>query len=924
MEKIKSLISHRKSQDETPDRNPAEPSVNVRKDGEHPIYDQMTNHPPAAASTSSQPSSASAQARDGEPHHFSSGHRSAKTDSGSGPEAARQAQTSLQPEKAHHAGDYASASSIKSGVVGYPPSSLDKHAALTNNNPAERQLSGDQILGQGRAEHEDATRSAGRVGETQSYEKPLGQSSSPAAVGTERSFPLTGGIKSEPQAQTTTREPVTNQRAERDGQGRGALAGAAAAATATSAIPSSRHTKHTTSEPLPGSDSSQIRNEYHPDPAAITSNTQSTSLANQERNNVSSATNNDQSGASNSSIHSLLFTKGPHPTDAGNLFDPKVSNPHLHIPGEFPTLTPVEESREPSYSSNKANSNVDPTTIPGTHQELRHTRTLDTSQTQSADGQSTGTTARDGTGAKAAFAAAGLGAGAGAGAYAAGKHHQESPQPGSETFKSEPSPYSSHKIDPRVDSKPRQDKSIPSAGAGIAAQPVSETQKKPEHHYGRDAALVGAGAGAGTAAGLYASQSSGQSDTGPASSTIGPHKSNLANILDPRVQPDPEKQKSAHKQEHQDGQNTYTAAPVGKIQSEASGTAKHEAAETYDSHRLTQPAASMNEQRYDPNSPNAKSPSPVPSNIQAKGEPQSSQQHHYGRDAAVVGGLGAAGVGAYAATRGDDRTKQQLPPSASQPTTLASKEPTHQRYDSVQQPSQDHDKRNLAVGTAAAAGVGGAAYAYSSQHDDAMKSQEQQLKDQQKAFDAQQKQQDKDLHHQQKQHAKDQKHHDKEVTAATAAAEKERQHAQQQDARHARSQEENMAVNKNRSLEDGKDEKKHRLLPFLNRDRDADETRTSTDQYQNDSDTSEGKRERHRLHKDPPPGHPARDAMLHQQKQGDDGRVIEPHTGLPMNVAKYGTDGEGGTDGSSTVHGYNTHKQMHQGGGQGNGKGCIC
>ena len=30
-------------------------------------------------------------------------------------------------------------------------------------------------------------------------------------------------------------------------------------------------------------------------------------------------------------------------------------------------------------------------------------------------------------------------------------------------------------------------------------------------------------------------------DTGPASKTIGPHESNVANVLDPRVKPEPEK-----------------------------------------------------------------------------------------------------------------------------------------------------------------------------------------------------------------------------------------------------------------------------------------------------------------------------------------------------------------------------------------------
>ena len=35
-------------------------------------------------------------------------------------------------------------------------------------------------------------------------------------------------------------------------------------------------------------------------------------------------------------------------------------------------------------------------------------------------------------------------------------------------------------------------------------------------------------------------------------------------------------------------------------------------------------------------------------------------------------------------------------------------------------------------------------------------------------------------------------------------------------------------------------------------------------------------------------------------------KVIEPHTGLPMNVGKYG-DGHGGTDANPTVHGLHQH-----------------
>jgi hypothetical protein len=42
------------------------------------------------------------------------------------------------------------------------------------------------------------------------------------------------------------------------------------------------------------------------------------------------------------------------------------------------------------------------------------------------------------------------------------------------------------------------------------------------------------------------------------------------------------------------------------------------------------------------------------------------------------------------------------------------------------------------------------------------------------------------------------------------------------------------------------------------------------------------------------------------QGLGQESKVIEPHTGLPMNVGRFG-DGHGGTDGSATVHGMHEH-----------------
>ncbi|EMC92408.1 hypothetical protein BAUCODRAFT_38462 [Baudoinia panamericana UAMH 10762] len=85
-------------------------------------------------------------------------------------------------------------------------------------------------------------------------------------------------------------------------------------------------------------------------------------------------------------------------------------------------------------------------------------------------------------------------------------------------------PYSSdmaNKVDPRVQSDPAKAQSN-------------------ESHFGRDAALAGGAGAAGV--GAYEAERSRQ-DTGPASKTIGPHDSNVANVLDPRVKPEPEKMK---------------------------------------------------------------------------------------------------------------------------------------------------------------------------------------------------------------------------------------------------------------------------------------------------------------------------------------------------------------------------------------------
>ncbi|OAG01975.1 uncharacterized protein CC84DRAFT_1167136 [Paraphaeosphaeria sporulosa] len=458
----------------------------------------------------------------------------------------------------------------------------------------------------------------------------------------------------------------------------------------------------------------------------------------------------------------LLFTSGPHATDTANRTDPK-----LHIPGEFPSPTPVEESNASSYVSSKPTAKTTPSAF--AEPELRHTGSLDEPQARSA-GQPTSEHqyGRD------AAIAGGLGA-AGVGAYAAGKHHdKDSADVGSEIFPNEPNPYTKNPVDPRLgttskvgfteqrfDTAASSNRSprnaVLTGGAIGSSQPsTQEAPKAPElsnkeypsagqdvksdsqHHYGRDAA---------TTAGLYASQRDAEPASGPASSTIGPHKSNVANVLDPRVQPDPElqkhnnaaptvedpapstvgphksdvanivdprvlpdpqKQKAVSKEETRDQQHHYGRDAAVAGGAGAAGYGAYEVAKSYGDHPSTQPSAAMNDQRYDPSARGAHAPgttAPATS---------SQEQHHYGRDAAVAGGLGTAGAGAYASNRDHQLEHTQAIPGGH---GLG-----EQRYDpsvSTQQASapqsQHHYGRDAAViGGAGSLGTG--AYAATRDH----------------------------------------------------------------------------------------------------------------------------------------------------------------------------------------------------------------
>jgi hypothetical protein len=239
-----------------------------------------------------------------------------------------------------------------------------------------------------------------------------------------------------------------------------------------------------------------------------------------------------------------------------------------------------------------------------------------------------------------------------------------------------------------------------------AHQPMSTSsataplaQQQDAHHYGRDTALSGAGLA--TAGGLaYAGHQDNKQDTGPASNTLGPHSSNAANILDPRVQPDPSKQ----------------------IHHNVGPTAEDPASRTIGHHESN--IANIIDPRVQPDPSKQKAhmtSGPHQSDTLNRLDPMVDEKagqkdHHIGRDAAIVGGTGAAGYGAYEAAQayGDHRSTQPAAAMADQryDTSAAGAHapnpvPAAGHYDY----NNDHTSRNAALGTGAVLGAGGLGYA---------------------------------------------------------------------------------------------------------------------------------------------------------------------------------------------------------------------
>ncbi|CAF9938892.1 MAG: hypothetical protein HETSPECPRED_001412 [Heterodermia speciosa] len=485
---------------------------------------------------------------------------------------------------------------------------------------------------------------------------------------------------------------------------------------------------------------------------------------------------------------------------------------------------------------------------------------------------------------------------AGVAAHEAGKHHGTS---GTTPSTGTSDPYATSEVDPRINFSPRS----AASGLGGTTDPASTSKSGitdpastgKDHHYARDAGLAGAG-------GLAAYE--GEKHLGG-----NKHESSLPT------------------------QSSSNASPAtGALYDSGSGPTTG-TSQTGTGHHLGRDAglagaggATAYEAEKHLLGKNDRSTENYPT--------ESSSSHHYGRDAAIgAGGAGLAGT-AYEAEK-----------RHAEPSTAASSG----AYD-TREPSQSHSARDTAL--AGGAGVGAGALAGEELSKKDLKHEEKELAKEQKAH---QKEIAKEEKAEQKAHdkaiAKEEKAHHKEVVKAEKQHEKELAKEEKHDGEKKKHGGILGLFHRDKPDDELKKEELIRrgeyVEPDISRDGAAGSIQnpelthshhgaetaagaggvgagaagiSEYEQHKRAGDLeglSEADKllqarqhDRNRLHKDPPPGYIEK--KLEEQGSGStggretlpDGRVIEPHTGLPMDLSKGdGSGGAGGTD-STPVPGY--------------------
>ncbi|OQN96029.1 hypothetical protein B0A48_18020 [Cryoendolithus antarcticus] len=473
--------------------------------------------------------------------------------------------------------------------------------------------------------------------------------------------------------------------------------------------------------------------------------------------------------------------KGPHSTDIANRLDP-------HVPGEFPSESGLDRHAPGGSSSALApgstagsgilggglgsSSNRVDDTVPS---NAPVSGALGTAPIRSSEPEAAGISGshhgRD------AALAGGAGA-AGLGAYEATKHHGEpsssgltggqtapsSSLGGQSAFPSSSQPLASSGLS-GTSSGPLSGSSATqpqSSALGSSSSPLgssSNTQpQSSEHHYGRDAALAG-GAGA---AGLGAYEATRDHNTPSSTTAGGPlsshsptsgssvlptgssgQRTNMDSVADAPLSGSQQTQP-----EHHYGRDAGIAGGAGAL-----GLGAYEATKNRDA-----PTSSST------GGLSSHAPTTQGSNIDSTTSalPSSSTQqpeHHYGRDAGLAGGAGAAGIGAYEAKKHHDSAPTQsgsTPLTQASPATQASA--TGPAYDTTQ-PKEHHYGRDAA----AVGGAGAAGYAVHEGLDD-------------KKAEKLEKKHEKEIEKEEKHHAKDEKKREKEAEKEGKKYMKESEH----------------------------------------------------------------------------------------------------------------------------------------------------
>ena len=391
------------------------------------------------------------------------------------------------------------------------------------------------------------------------------------------------------------------------------------------------------------------------------------------------------------------------------------------------------------------------------------------------------------------------------------------------------------------------------AGMGTRAdQLMTEPTEKEQKHRGTATGVGGlAGVGGGVGAYEYEKERSQQpGSTGPAPNTVGPHKSDGLNIIDPRVQPNASNMRAAAEERKADrqepmatGQQQPEQHHYGRDAALAGGTglAGAGAYEAYEDRK---------DRRHEPTAAAQQQP--------IAAQQRQPEQHHYGRDAALAGGTGLAGAGAYEAYE-DRKGRRDEPVSGTQ-----------------QQPEQHHYGRDAALAGGAGVAGAGAYEAYEDRHADPMASDGHNKLHKKNDPRGQPVMDDKHEKELQKAREKEAHKHEKEAEKAHEKQEKEAA-KHQHELEKAREKEQKEAAKHHQAEEPKKEGLLHRI--FGKHDKEEDNSK----KHEEEAAAGVGAA-----------GLGAAAAEHRGQHVGSDAgntdeRVIEPHTGLPMNVAKYGT-----------------------------------